>query len=896
MQTIKKHLARIVAFCLLFGAAYIPTANAAAEDVSNDNLALLYSLGIYSASDEMELVNEPLTRETIASILSVFYGVVEDSYPVVTPFEDVSEDWASGHIMTMVNNGIMSGYDDGLFRPDTYVEAQDAVKMLVTMLGRNVMAELKGGYPKGYVLEAQQCGMLKGIDATSGTLSKGEFTKLLVNALDIKVLEQVTYGHTNAFSYENKNTLLSDKLDIYKAAGTVNATDYVSITYGSPASEGCALIGGEVFKSEIDLYDYLATEVEFYYRKSKSDSVGEVLYVESYDNKNVVDIDAKDISTVNYVSGEFSYFKNDKIKKVELASDVIVIFNGKRITYYTDEHLKPKQGSVRLITNGAAVEYIIINCEVDYIVDTVSRMDDAVYISDLNGKISLKCNEERDRITLTDNGAKLEIKSLKKGDVLTVSADSVDFAKSQVKQDSKVFKIVRSANKVTGVLERINDDTAYIDGKECTLAYAAKDTKPKVGGVYTGYINYRGEIMYFEEGGAEKEIFGIIHKWAKEGTLDERIYLKIYTQDGKMTVSELDENVLVDGVKYRDKNQAFNAVKAASVVFTERANASLTGTTLQVNDIWQLAKFKINDENKIKSIDTIVENRTVGENDLTLFMSRPKEDTTKAHANGIYYGSGSISGEIGYGNDTIFFETGAPSNRTENSYRTFKGSAYTNTSFAFLAAFCANDMNVCDVVLRVYSTDISSNIDSLNSANVMLLDSVEYKVEEDGSTGIYACGYYLNNGAAASVPVENANLLDGMEGGDFIRYSLGGDGKISAASLYFDNSNPNIDFAGNDGKYSAEVRVSYGTVVARDESFLLTWFDLDGNGVKDATDWLEPRSTTYTTSIFIFDRRTNTISKAKLDDICTERVHGIGDKVAAFYTSGRMPTVVIYRN
>lgn len=895
MHKFKKFIAFAMAVCLISGTVCMPVMGAAQEATSDDNIGLLYALGIYSAGDEMELVNEPLTRESAASILSVFYGVEEDTYIADTPFDDVPKYWASGHIMTMVNSGIMSGYDDGLFRPETYVAPQDAVKMLITMLGRDVPASLKGGYPNGYLLEAQQCGMLSGVNLTGDAISKGDFTQLLVNALDINVLEQVSYGEVSNFSYENKETLLSYRMDIYKATGTVNATDYASITYSGTAPDGSVLIGGKEFRCDMDLYGYLASDVEFYYRKSDSDLKGKVLYVTPLEDKNVTYVDAGDISSVNYVRGEFSYYKNNKVRKVSLASDVVVVFNGKRVTYYTNEHLKPNQGSVRLITDGNTVKYMIIDCEIDYIVDAVSQVENVVYISDLNKKTSLKCDLEKDHVTLTDNGAAIELKRLKKGDVLTVSADSVDFEKDCVKTDSTVFRMIRSANVLTGILDSTGRDTASIDGIECDLSYAAKNQKPIIGNSYTAYINYRGEIVYLENSGLDKEVFAVLHKSKVESSLSEKVSLKFYTQDGKMLISELNDNVLVDGVKYKNKTDALSALKSSSAVFAERINASLTGASLQVNDVWQIAKLKINDKNVIREIDTIVENASAEDNDFTLFMARSKEDSSKPHANGIYIGSGSIAGEIGYAADTVFFETCAASGRSDNSYKTFKGSAYSNTGFAFAAGFSVNDMNVCDVVLRVYSTDVSTNIDSLNSSNVMLLDSILNKNDVDGSEEVWVSGYYLNNGTAATVPVEDESLLGSIKSGDFIRYAIGSDGKITAIEKYLDHNAPNIDYV-KANKYSAEVRISYGTAVARDDDFLLTWFDLNGDGVMDDGDWLEPRTTNNTTSVFIFDGRINTITKGTLSDICTERVHGTGDKIAAFYTSGRMPTIVIYRN
>lgn len=896
MHKIKKSVVLTLLFCLLLNTLCFSGVSAAAADTSDYNLKLLYALGIYSANDEMDLVNEPVTRECAASILSVFYGVTEEAYPTKTSIEDVSEYWASGHIMTMIDNGIMSVYEDGLFRPNASVTGQAAVKMLISMLGRDVMAELKGGYPNGYIAAASSCGLLRGVTVTGEAITKGEFTRLLVNALDTAVLEQVTFGSVNEFSYENKKSLLSDKLHIYKATGTVNATDYATIDYASPAPEGRVIIGGEQFECDIDLYGFLAAEVRFYYYKGDTDEIGRVLYAEEMNSDNVVTVDAKDISAADYAAGSFSYIEKDRVKTVSLPSDLIVVFNGKRVTYYNNNHLKPEQGSVRLVKDGQRVTCMIISSEIDYVVDKVSVSDDVVYISDLGGKPSLKCDLENHFITAAESGAAVDITKLKKGDVLSVAADSVDFTNMQVKQDSTVFRIERSTESVSGTLGSIGDDTAAFDGTDYALSAFAMDTSPRAGNNYTAYINYRGEITYFEAGGAEKEVFAIIHQSGQESGLDSKAYLKIYTQDDKMVIAELPKNVQIDGKTYKNQSDALTALRAASTEFTTKVNAGLSSYSLMANDVWQMAKCRIDDNGVVRYIDTIVENAVTGDSDFTFFMSRDKEVSAKKHANGIYIGSGSISGEVGYSDDTIFFETISGTGRTDNTYKIFKGSAYSNKSFAFVVGFCANDLRVCDAVLRVYSSESSLGFDTLTSGSLLLFDKLTRKVNDEGSEEIYVNGWYLSGGGTASIEVDDASLFSGISRGDFVNVATGVGGRVVAVSHYFDCSAPSINWTGSNGKYSAETRISYGEAIARDDNFLLTWFDVNGDGVQNDGDWYEPRTTKNTTSIFIVDLARNRISKAKLEDIRTEKVHGTGDKIAALYTSGRMPTVVIYRS
>lgn len=52
-----------------------------------------------------------------------------------TSLEDVSGHWAEEMILRMVQLGVVSGYEDGTFRPDSYLTRAHFVKMLVAATG-----------------------------------------------------------------------------------------------------------------------------------------------------------------------------------------------------------------------------------------------------------------------------------------------------------------------------------------------------------------------------------------------------------------------------------------------------------------------------------------------------------------------------------------------------------------------------------------------------------------------------------------------------------------------------------------------------------------------------------------------------------------------------------------
>ena len=79
MKLMKKLIASLFIFSLLLSILPMQMTTFAAED-HNARLKKLMDLGIYSVNDDMEYDTECIKRESMASILSVFYGVTVSAY------------------------------------------------------------------------------------------------------------------------------------------------------------------------------------------------------------------------------------------------------------------------------------------------------------------------------------------------------------------------------------------------------------------------------------------------------------------------------------------------------------------------------------------------------------------------------------------------------------------------------------------------------------------------------------------------------------------------------------------------------------------------------------------------------------------------------------------------
>jgi hypothetical protein len=141
-----------------------------------------------------------------------------------TRFPDVPADhWASGYINVAVDVGVVVGYPDGTFLPENQVTFAEAIKMIVAGLGYTPKAEALGGYPGGYLAVAAEEEITDGVNvAGSLAANRGAIAMMVDNALEVELMEQVSFGDSPRWETVDK-TLLKNKLGVEEVKGTVTA-------------------------------------------------------------------------------------------------------------------------------------------------------------------------------------------------------------------------------------------------------------------------------------------------------------------------------------------------------------------------------------------------------------------------------------------------------------------------------------------------------------------------------------------------------------------------------------------------------------------------------------------------------------------------------------------------
>ena len=138
-------------------------------DVENDSDANWGdNFGIMSGYEDGTFrPNNPITRaEFVKAMITMGEGVFSEKGNVQVSFSDVDEShWAYSEISKAVSIGFVSGYEDGTFRPDDNITYEQAVTMIFTALGYKPVADVYGGYPHAYISLAYYNRLFKTIDS-----------------------------------------------------------------------------------------------------------------------------------------------------------------------------------------------------------------------------------------------------------------------------------------------------------------------------------------------------------------------------------------------------------------------------------------------------------------------------------------------------------------------------------------------------------------------------------------------------------------------------------------------------------------------------------------------------------------------------------------------------------
>lgn len=160
------------------------------------------------------MLGKAVTRAEMVAIICRLSGLeqaAKEAMAATSLFSDVpKEHWAAGYIQLAKQNGIINGYPDGSFLPESQVSYAEVIKMLIAVLGYLPKADTLAGYPDGIMMVATELGLTTDLVVmTAKPAIRSDIALLTYRSLDIPLMMQISYGADAQYQIMENITLRS---------------------------------------------------------------------------------------------------------------------------------------------------------------------------------------------------------------------------------------------------------------------------------------------------------------------------------------------------------------------------------------------------------------------------------------------------------------------------------------------------------------------------------------------------------------------------------------------------------------------------------------------------------------------------------------------------------------
>lgn len=671
-------------------------------------------------------------------------------------FEDVPAfDQNADNIYTAAELGWIS--KSKAFEPTREIRPDEALKILLSMMGYRPMAEAQGGYPLGYLRIASVTGMTNGIETAKNTLSSNDVYLLLFRALTTSVPKQTVFGNKQGFEtgYED---MLSVIYNVRRVKGRITATPYNSLRGSEPEYlKETVEIEGTVYDSELAAWDILGAGVRAYILESRNTGVrGRVIYMRDLSERSRADLTNiidKSGNTVQYWDES-----GNRKKRIVLSENCSFILNGRKVTDNIDSLFVPDCGEV--IFSGSEslsdIDTVYINRysyitvgQKDYVNETVSDKNSFEYM--LSFGDALYC--------IGTDGSNSDYKTLNSGEIYRVIKSA----------DGKFIAIKKITEKIEGVIKRTQGDKIYIDDTEYKLSkyYLSTRLSEIKAGANAAFICDGNIIVSISSSGSAMQ-YGYWTACSDNSPFGNEIKAKIFTSSGEFKIYPLKKKLMIDGVAgltYRD----------AYTMFAQTP---------------QLIRFGLNGGGEIAYIDfaTTQQPEQPGvypdeRNMLTYHNYLPQS---------MRYRNGALMAYVNLASTMIF---SVPSDITQDElFLVQNQKAMVHDRDYSAQIYNLDDCGMAEVM--VYVNDSPYQISKY--ATPMLIESVELGLDKEGNEAYIVNGFHestfkqlylgkdinVTKSAAAGTVVDSVHPL--LSGGDLISYAADPDGSIKDIKVIFD--------------------------------------------------------------------------------------------------------------
>ena len=663
-----------------------------------------------------------------------------------------------------------------IFRGTDIITIDEAVKYSVITLGYKSLAWEYGGDYNAYLKIATDLDLTEGINVTEGRIPEiSEITRLLYQMIEAEPMSSY-YKSTEDMGYKvnEGETLLSENRDIYQVKGILNANSGTSIYKEEGCKKGYIEIENSEYEYDFDTSEYLGENV-IAFVKEVSKGEYKVLYITENTQKNdILDIKDADIEDVYSDYSAIEYLKGNKLYNAKLSNTPSVIYNGVLYSDYTVEDLMPDIGNISLIDNNSDGKYDIVKVTSykTMVVDNINQTDMVIKNRfDFDGCLPEICLESNDYdidYEITKNGIKIGLSDIQAYNILSVAES----------KNHKTIRIFVSTLAVEGAINARNDDgeeinidgTIYPMSQDFIKYIKSGDKGAKAGNEGVLYTDVFGNAAYFKP--SQNQNYYMI--------------LRTYTEDEKYYAVYMDINEEWKTGVFADKIFLNGKSVQTSVAYE---------TDLQYLKM-EIVKLKENVNGELKKIELAEEGTSYKENK---FTKTPESSYTyryyEQHFDHVYY--------LNEGAKAFVLPESYTSDKTQYSVQTVTSLFDTDVSGCQISVYDIDEFNFTDVISI---KDNKALENSRSTLNLFVVTSVgEMCLNDEFVYGVTGNMVNYRNLTLAAV---DESVLENVEVGDVIRFSINGEGKISSATHVSSAKNfTPMDYAG----YTTNARMA-GTV------------------------------------------------------------------------------------
>ena len=783
-----------------------------------DAISTLTTLGLLQGYENGSFQPEGnITRAEFATIMARILGMESMTY-TESEFSDCSDHWAKNYIESAKNVGIIAGMGDGTFLPDSPVTYEQALKMLVCLLGYESDAVYMGGWPMGYRQKASDLKLTRNISgqAMDAPASRQIVAQIMYNALDVNIRENMTGGFSNI----TDETIMSKYLRTERITGIVTGVEEnITELSGSrnlvrnqmeileDGGEYIVLDFAEYSTDINEMTGYLGKTITAYYRENSDAIEGTLLSIDIAESDNkVYTVDGADIS--GYSAGQLRYYdENGKSATEKLdPTDMTVIYNGK---------LVDKSGTISIdggsYTINEALEYWLEPSSPGFIYGYAELTDSGstgtismINITDYQLMVASKTPTVADyRITdklVTGNGLTLNPSSVEYEYTINKNGKSIDsvtgISSGDVilyteSLDKELYSLYVTSNKITGTVEMVSGsgEEIQVNGKK----YTVLDTFQKyiddnslsplrIGENVTMNMDYLGNAVYGTPAAAEVIPYAYI-VGSDYSIETETGYLSFYSKSNTgVKMYPLDEDVQVNSQKMSSEEAiAFLTQSAANGNGDAEMQEEIYGENKEItmNAVSQVARILVKN-NVITEIATVSDTEYV-ENDSADSIVRYSDPKKLTYTSGSFKNGNSTEFYVNSSTTVLF----VPRDRTDRTkFRiAAPSSMFTTGQSYYVEAFNLNSSKYASLVVY-YSPATTISSLTYSSPFYSLIESPS-TVSVDGDQYIELRAYDSAAAAEKTIRTEEQEFAD-LKPGDYFQYLNDSDGNATGLEVRMD--------------------------------------------------------------------------------------------------------------